>query len=92
MAALGGLLSYARKEEAAAQKLELEKRLFPLWLVNYAVSKIKPGLEVMEYDEFIKPVFSDSDAPQPKAKKERTAEDIMAEFMPFVEADKKRGG
>jgi len=46
----------------------------------------------MEYDEFIKLVLSDSDAPQPKAKKERTAEDIMAELMPFVEADKKRGG
>lgn len=45
----------------------------------------------MEYDEFIKLVLSDSDIPQPKAK-ERTAEDIMAEFMPLVEADKKRGG
>lgn len=46
----------------------------------------------MEYDEFIKLVLSDSDMPQPKTKKERTAEDIMAEFMPLVEADKKRGG
>ncbi len=92
MAALGGLLSYAYKEEAAAQKLELEKRLFPLWLVNYAISRIKPGLEVMEYDEFIKLVLSDSDTPQPETKKKRTAEDIMAEFMPLVEADKKRGG
>ena len=46
----------------------------------------------MEYDEFIKSVLSSSDAPQPKPKKKRTAEDIMAEIMPFVEADKKRGG
>lgn len=46
----------------------------------------------MEYDEFIKLVLSDSPTPQPETKKKRTAEDIMAELMPFVEADKKRGG
>jgi hypothetical protein len=63
-----------------------------LWLVNYAVSKIKPGLEVMDYAEFVASVLSDEPAPQPKAKKERTAEDIMAELMPFVEADKRKGG
>lgn len=46
----------------------------------------------MEYDDFIKSVFSDSNAPQPKASKTRTADDIMAELMPLVEADKKKGG
>lgn len=45
----------------------------------------------MEYDEFIKTVFSDTPAPQTKSK-EKAAEDIMAELMPFVEADKKKGG
>ena len=45
----------------------------------------------MEYDEFIKTVFSDAPAPTPK-NKEKAAEDIMAELMPLVEADKKKGG
>lgn len=60
--------------------------------MNYAVSKIKPGLEVMEYDEFIKTVLSDKPTPQPKAEKKRTAEDIMADFAPIVAADKQKGG
>lgn len=89
--ALGELLSFAHDEENKAEKSELEKRLFPLWLVNYALSKIKPDFEVMEYDEFIKTVFSDAPAPTPKSK-EKAAEDIMAELMPLVEADKKKGG
>ena len=46
----------------------------------------------MDYAEFVASVLSDEPAPQPKAKQKRTAEDIMAEIMPFVEADKKRGG
>lgn len=74
------------------QKAELEKRLFPLWLVNYAVSQIKPGLEVMDYPEFLALVLSDEPAPQPKAKQKKTAEEITAHFMPFVEADKRKGG
>jgi hypothetical protein len=63
-----------------------------LWLVNYAVSKIVPGIEVMDYTEFIASVLSDKPTPQREAEKERTAEDIMAELMPLVEADKKKGG
>ena len=46
----------------------------------------------MDYAEFVASVLSDEPAPQPKKEKNRTAEDIIAEFMPFVEADKKRGG
>lgn len=63
-----------------------------MWLVNYAVSKIKPGLEVMDYAEFVASVLSDEPAPQPKAEKKRTAEDIMADFAPIVAADKWKGG
>lgn len=74
------------------QKAEIEKRLFPLWLVNYAVSKIKPGLEVMDYAEFVASVLSDEPAPQPKAEQKRTAEDVMADFAPIVAADKQKGG
>ena len=46
----------------------------------------------MDYTEFIASVLSDKPTPQREAEKERTAEDIMAELMPLVEADKKKGG
>ena len=46
----------------------------------------------MDYEQFLKTVFSEDNSLPPTAKKERTAEDIMAEFMPLVEADKKKGG
>lgn len=90
MSALGELLSYARNEEEQLEKLEREKQLFPLWLANYALAKLKGDEEIMDFEDFIKQTFKPG-APTPK-KQKRTAEDIMAEFMPVVEADKKRGG
>ena len=59
------------------QKAELEKRLFPLWLVNYAAAKIKPGLEEYDNPEYLAKVLSDSPAPQPKTENKRTPDDIM---------------
>lgn len=94
MSALRELLSFAYKEEERAQKAEIEKRLFPLWLVNYAVAKVKGGELEMDYEQFLKAVFSPQ-TPAPKAtkaKKVKTADEIMAEFMPLVEADRKKGG
>lgn len=92
MRALGELLSYAHKEETRIRKEELEKRLFPLWLANYTVAKLTGADEVMDFEEFINTTLSDKAAPKAAPKKEKTAEDIMAELMPLVEADKQRGG
>ena len=91
MEALGGLLSFCYKEEANRRKEELEKRLFPLWLANYAVAKLS-GNEVMDYEEFINSAFDTPQKPAEIKNTKRTAEDIMAELMPLVEADKQRGG
>ena len=46
----------------------------------------------MDYAEFVANVLSDSPTPQPKTEKKRTAEDIMADVAPIVEADKRKGG
>ena len=46
----------------------------------------------MDYAEYVKTVLSDAPVPQPKTEKKRTAEDIMADFAPIVEADKRKGG
>lgn len=89
------MLSFAYKEEERAQRAELEKRLFPLWLVNYAVAKVKGGELEMDYEQYLKLVFSDETPADPRPTKKqnkRTADEIMAEFMPLVEADRKKGG
>ena len=94
MRALGELLSFAYKEEERQQKEKLEKQLFPLWLANYAIAKIKNEGEIMGFEELVKKVL-DENTPHtsaPKKEKKRTAEDIMAHFAPIVEADKKKGG
>ena len=88
LTALGELLSYARKEEARLAKLDAEKQLLPLWLVNYALARFK-GQECMDFKTFIEQAFDEGPAPAPSAKK--TKEEILAEFAPFVEADRKRG-
>lgn len=91
MSALRELLSFAYKEEERQYKADLEKRLFPLWLANYAVSKLKGGEVAMDYEEFLASVFNKPGTPKPK-RKIKTADEIVAEFMPLVEADKQKGG
>ncbi len=52
------------------------------------------GAEVMDFEEFINQTLSPSSPaePQQKHKAKKSAEEIMAEIMPIVEADKQRGG
>lgn len=91
LSSLGELLSFAHNEEKRLEKHEIEKQLFPLWLANYLIAKLQGAEQVMDFEEFMKLTTSPGEAPKPKIQK-RTAEDIMAEFMPLVEADKQRGG
>lgn len=90
------MLSFAYNEEKRKAKEKLEDKLFPLWLANYAVSKIRDeSAEIMDFEEFLQSTLDAETAPQKKQvkqKKQRTAEDIMAELMPLVEADRKKGG
>lgn len=90
MRALHELLSFANREERRKAERETEKRLFPLWLATYAITKIRdPGAEVMEYEAFLKECLS---PPGKTEKTKRAPEDIVSEFMPLVEADRKKGG
>lgn len=91
LTALDELLSFAQKEEKRTEREELEKRLFPLWLANYALGKLQ-GAEVMDYEEFINQTLEPATAPIKPTKKEKTADEIIAEFMPIVEADRRKGG
>lgn len=87
------MLSFAYNEEKRKAKEKLEDKLFPLWLANYAVSKMRDeSAEIMDFEEFLQSTLEAGEAPPKKQKKQRTAEDIMAEFMPLVEADRKKGG
>ena len=93
MAALGELLSFARSEEERLDKIEREKQLFPLWLANYALARLQGNAEIMDFEAFIAQATAPGKPEAPQKKKEkRTAEEILAEFAPIVEADKKRGG
>lgn len=93
MAALGELLSFACSEEERLERIEREKQLFPLWLANYALSKLQGGAEVMNFEDFVAQAIQPT-APTPprKMKGKKTAEEILAEFAPIIEADKQRGG
>lgn len=91
LTSLGELLSFAHNEEKRLEKHEIEKQLFPLWLANYLIAKLQGAEQVMDFEEFMKQTTSPAATPKPKIQK-RTAEDIMADFMPLVEADKQRGG
>ena len=87
------MLSFAYNEEKRKAKEKLEDKLFPLWLANYAVSKMRDeSAEIMDFEEFMQSTLEASGAPSKKQKEQRTSEDIMAEFMTLVEADRKKGG
>lgn len=98
LSALGELLSYAENEEKRLEKLEKEKQLFPLWLANSLVAKLKGTEEPMDFEDFINECLEKPQTQKVKPKKEtkkterKTADEILAEFAPIIEADTKRGG
>ena len=87
------MLSYARKQEKRLAKEALEKQLLPLWLIDYAVSRINGEMPTMNPQEFLEKALIPDNAPEEHVgKSERTAEDIKADFMRLVEIDKMKGG
>lgn len=46
----------------------------------------------MDYEEFISQTLELATAPIKPTKKKKTADEIIAEFMPIVEADRRKGG
>lgn len=94
--ALDGLLSYAEKEEKRREKDELSKQLLPLWLVRFAPQIIKGEKPPIGFEEFVNMTATDAStlkaAPQKEDEPLRTAAEIEAEFMPYIEADRRRGG
>lgn len=67
---------------------ETEKQLRPLWIANWAISRLNGGTGDISYEDFLKEIF---EQPTPKPSN-RSPEDIMKEFMPFVEAERAKGG
>lgn len=97
LATLDELLSYAEKEEEQLERLEKEKQLFPLWLVNSLVAKLKGTEEPMDFEDFINECLEKPQTLKAKPKKNKkteikTADEILAEFAPIIETDIKGGG
>lgn len=85
-------MSYARKKEAEQAKLEQEKQLFPLWLSGMILGKLG-GKEIMSFEDFLKSVFDDNIDNKNDRKattKKKTTEEIISDFMPIIEADRKK--
>lgn len=94
--ALAYLLPAARKWEDEEFKAEAEKRLFPLWIAERCMHELAGGdrKEFISYEEFIKKVLGGEKMTQTRtvtpARPPRTAEDIINDFMPMIEADRRR--
>lgn len=87
MSFLGELLSFALEEEKRREKEELEKKLMPIWLISYALAHYK-GDEIIDFEAFMNETLKPSNRPTLKNK---TGDQIIADFAPFVNADKMRG-
>lgn len=88
---LSELLEFAIKEEERETKREQEKQLFPLWLVSYALSKLN-NTTIMSFEEFLDSARESAEKKTTdKPKSKRTADEILSEFAPYIEANRKRG-
>lgn len=76
---LGGLLSYAGEKE-------IEKEIYPLWLVHFLISQLSGG-KPTPYEELLSSVKFTVDATQ-----KRSADEIIKDFAPIIEAYRQKGG
>lgn len=79
---LGELLSAARKREEAKEKEKTDKMIAALWFARVAIDTIT-GSEPVDFDEFQGEIIK-KDEPT----KKRSAEEIMAEMMPLINAER----
>ncbi len=90
----GSLIKAAQEWEQAETKAEIEKRLFPLWLTERALHRIAGGKksEYVSYSDYLKRAFEENDEAKGKTPEKplKTAEDILNEFLPIIEADRGR--
>lgn len=86
---LGELLDFAVAEEKRKQEAEDKKELTKLWFVHYIVAKLGKQ-QPIEYKDFMQRSLKSAEhASETKKKpsKKKSAEEILAEFMPIVERD-----
>ena len=86
---LGELLDFAVAEDKRKQEAEDKKELTKLWFVHYIVAKLGKQ-QPIEYKDFMQRSLKSAEpASETKKKpsKKKSAEEIMAEFMPIVERD-----
>ena len=79
---LGELLSAARKREENEAKEKADKMIATLWFARVAIDTIT-GSEPVDFDEFQSEITK-KDEPT----KKRTAEEIMADFIPIINAER----
>ena len=79
---LGELLSAARKREESIEKEKADKMIAALWFARVAIDTIT-GSEPVDFDEFQSEITK-KDEPT----KKRSAEEIMAEMMPLINAER----
>lgn len=86
---LGELLDFAIFEDKRKQEAEDRKELTKLWFVHYLASKLGKQ-QPMEYKDFMEKSLNSTEpasVTKKKPSKKKSAEEIMAEFMPIVERD-----
>ncbi len=85
---LGELLDFAVAEEKRKQEAEDRKELTKLWFVHYIVAKLGKQ-QPMEYKDFMEKSLNSAEPASTSKQKpsKKSAEEIMAEFMPIVERD-----
>lgn len=67
-----------------AKKKETEQQIYPFWLVHVVKSAIDKT-EIVPIEDMLKGIYDDKTDT-------RTADDILNELMPLIEADKKKAG
>lgn len=86
---LDTLLSAAKRKEEEHQKSEIEKRLFPMWLMKTLGGRMQ-GEETLSYTDFLKNVFAENNNPStPQTRHKKTGDEILSEFMPIIDADRR---
>lgn len=78
----GELLTAARKRDEQEEKEKTDKLMLGLWIVRFAVDCIR-GEEPIGLEEFMA-----VDDEKPK----RCADDIMADILPIIDAERRRNG
>ena len=90
LAFVNELIDFAENEEEKHQKIEMQKTIFPYWILIQGQNAKQENEEDMDFFKWFDSLY-DKHPKAEKIGKTKSSKEIMDEFMPIINSNRNQG-